>query len=109
MTGLSVGEVMGEVFLLATPERNGLIHDGTSVFRFDDISTGTLERTDGRLAIFSHIPVQTDETRGDNRGGGQADFDEGNILGGVLFPQIDSDNMPGPIAEIYQTGRDLKD
>lgn len=107
--GSSLVEVMGEVFLLASPERNGLIHDGTSVFRFDDIATGTLERDGGRLTVFTHIPVQTDETRGDNRGGGQADYDEANVLGGVLFPQIDSDNLPGPIAEIYQTGRDLRD
>ncbi|MEM1197182.1 MAG: hypothetical protein AAGH57_13850 [Pseudomonadota bacterium] len=101
--GSSLTQVGEEVYLLATPERNGFIHDGTHVFRFADIETGRLERSGARLAVINHIPLQTDETMGDNRGGGQVDYDEANRVGGVLFPQIDTDNAPGPIAQIYKT------
>lgn len=104
----SLVEIMGEVFLLASPERNGLIHDGTSVFQFEDIQKGSLKRTNGSLDLINHIPVQTDATRSDDRGGGQSDYDQYNVLGGVLFHQVDSDNLPGPIIQIFQTETDLR-
>ncbi len=107
--GSSLVEVMGEVFLLASPERNGLLHDGTSVFQFDDLASAALNRRDGRLVEYNHIPIQTEGFEGQTIGGGQADYDEGNVLRGVLFPQIDQDNKPGPVAQIYQTGDDLDD
>lgn len=107
--GSSLVEVGGDVFLLASPERNGLLHDGTTVFRFSEIETGALERQRSTPIIFNHIFAQSDTMRGDNRGGGQSDYDEGNTFGGVLFPQIDSDNLPGPIAEIYQTKEGLSE
>ena len=85
----SLVEVDGRVFLMASPERDGLIHDGTSIFEFEDIASGTLRRVGATPIELAHIPVQTDAIRSDDRGGGQADYDKHNTSGGVLFHQVD--------------------
>ena len=105
----SLVEVGGRVFLMASPERDGLIHDGTSIFEFEDIALGALRRTGIAPIELAHIPVQTDPTRGDNRGGGQSDYDEHNTKGGVLFHQVDADNRPGPIIQVFNTRRTLSE
>lgn len=104
--GSSLVEVAGVVFLLATPERNSRQHDGTSVFRFVDVATGALERADGALVVVSQIDAQARFTAG-NRDGGQADYDEANTRGGVLFPQTTIEYAPR-FFQIFQTGRDLR-
>ncbi|MEM8542873.1 MAG: hypothetical protein AAGF66_02635 [Cyanobacteria bacterium P01_H01_bin.119] len=103
----SLVKIEDEVFLLASPMRNGLLHDGTSVFRFRDITHGTLEQSsDGQLVESNHIPVQTQFTMGD-RGGGQADYDQGNFPGGVLFPQLTIEDDP-QFFQIFQTSQGIK-
>jgi len=103
----SLVQVKGRVFLLASPQRGGLIHDGTSIFEFEDMSSGTLRRKDTAPMELAHIPVQTDPIRGDDRGGGQADYDQHNTAGGVVFHQVDADNRPGAIIQIFNTKRTL--
>lgn len=103
--GPSLVEVLGEVYLLATPERNGKTHDGTDVFRLANIATATLHRAGGVPNIFSSIPRQTGFASA--VGGGQSDYDEGNTIGGVLFPQITEETNP-QFFQIFQTRKDLR-
>lgn len=105
--GSSLVEVADEKFLLATPTRNGRQHDGTSVFRFRDISSGELETENGKLRELNHIPLQTTFSLG-QRGGGQSDYDEGNAPAGVVFPQFTLEERP-TFFQIFQTGHGLND
>lgn len=84
-TGTSLAKQDGRVFLLVCPEMyekpvNG--HRGTLVFEFDDIDTGRLNLSPTRR-------INPDLAKG-----GQSDFDEQNVRGGIIFPQTDPRNMP---------------
>ena len=101
--GSSLVSFRGDIYLLVSPARGGIAHDGTSVFRFTDIATGQLERTvSGILREYHHIARQPEFSG--PLGAGQSDYHEDN-LGGVLIPQNDGD---GPLFfQIFQTGEDI--
>lgn len=100
--GSSLVAFGGDIYLLATPERGGFVHDGTDIFVFEDIATGTLRQANGAPEVVNHIarqPALVSEF-----GAGQADYDEANVAG-VLFPQRDENGSH--IFHIFQTGRDI--
>jgi hypothetical protein len=94
-------EIQDRVYLLSTPELNGYTHDGTDVFRFQDIATGELESSNGVPVVLNRIPRQTEFNS--TVGAGQSDCDEGNSVGGVLFPQYTEEQQP-LLYQISQTG-----
>ncbi|MFQ5696931.1 MAG: hypothetical protein ACE5IL_01450 [Myxococcota bacterium] len=100
-TGTSIVAQAGRVFLMGTPESPALEHDGTLVFEFEDLTTGTLRRQGGRLVVVRRVPPQP-ALLSVGFGGGQADFHEQNTAGGILMPQLDVGALP-ELFKIFET------
>jgi hypothetical protein len=101
LTGSSLVKVGPRLFLLATPSGGGLFkklnrHNGTFVIELTDIARAKLARdASGRLVISQRLePPLTS--------GGQADYDEQNTAGGIVFPQINLKARPS-FFQIYST------
>lgn len=93
LTGSSLARVGKRRFLFATPAGGGLFkkmnrHNGTLVIEFADVAAAKLQRDgNGQLIVAKRIePPLTS--------GGQADYDEQNTYGGIVFPQIDAGERP---------------
>ncbi len=104
-TASSIVEKNKELFLLLSP--SGTIkpphkgHDGTYIFRFENLEKAKLKRHDKtkKLILQKHIkPVMTK--------GGQADYDEMNINGGIILPQQHSPAYP-EIFQIFSTNETI--
>ncbi len=102
--GSAIVEQGGRVFLLATPESPGVLHDGTLVFEFEDLANGRLVREAGVPVVRRHFPALPGEPA--NRRGGQADFHEDNRVGGLLQPSLQLGDYP-LIFQIFSTGEPL--
>jgi len=101
LTGSSLAKAAKRRFLLATPAGGGLHkklnrHNGTLVIEFADVAAAKLQRDgEGQLVIAKRIePPLTS--------GGQADYDEQNTYGGIVFPQINVAGRP-ELFQIYST------
>ncbi len=90
--GSALAEDDGRVFLMVTPETASVIHDGTLVFEFADLTTASLVRSSGTPVIHLNIPAQPGLPV--DRRGGQADYHEGNTAGGLLHPALRTDLLP---------------
>jgi hypothetical protein len=54
--GTALAEHDGKFYLLATPvDTNGNRYDGCNVYRFNDLASGTLERSRGRLVVAAQV------------------------------------------------------
>ena len=54
--GTSLAEKGGKYFLIATPvQKNGNRYDGCDVYRFEDLASGKLERSRGRLVVAAQV------------------------------------------------------
>lgn len=96
-TGSSLVEEKGRVYLMVCPERNNRPvdgHLGTVVFEFSDLSRGQLK------------PSTVLRLKPDLSKGGQSDYDEQNIHGGIIFPQVDPTNFPR-IFRLYRTEKKI--
>ncbi len=104
-TGSSLAVENDRIFLLVAPEQLGNArtgHRGTVVFEFDDIATGRLRRgDDGAPQPVKFLPPQQAK-------GGQSDYDEANVNGGIVMPQFDRKHLPRPFG-IYSTGKFIAD
>lgn len=106
LTASSLVRSGGKLYLLVTPAGARKLftknrrHNGTLVIQFEDITTGRLTRdSKGRLVVARHTkPFLTS--------GGQADYDEGNSEGGVVFAQFDLKGKP-EFFKLYQSRRPL--
>ncbi|MHC4916126.1 MAG: hypothetical protein ACYTGB_11620 [Planctomycetota bacterium] len=99
-TGSSLAVDKGRLFLLVCPEVFGkpmVGHRGTVVFEFEDIAKGLLKRD----AAGRPIPVRRVMPK--LAKGGQADYDERNTAGGMVFPQFDIKYLPRPWM-LFSTG-----
>ncbi len=99
-TGSSLAVEKKRAFLLVCPEIFGKPltgHRGTVVFEFEDVARGLLRRD----AAGKPIPVRRVAPR--LAKGGQADYDERNTAGGMVFPQFDIKHMPRPW-RLFNTG-----
>lgn len=90
--GSAIAEDEGRVFLMVTPETDGVVNDGTLIFEFEDLSTAALVREAGVPAVHATVPAQPGLPV--DRRGGQADYHEGNTAGGLLHPAIRIDQLP---------------
>jgi hypothetical protein len=99
--GSAIVEDAGRVFLLATPESPGVLHDGTLVLPFDDLSVGSLERSGGVPVIEKHLPAIAGLPL--ERRGGQADFHAGAASAGILQPSLQVGDYP-EIFQFFATG-----
>lgn len=100
-TGSSLVEEEGRQFLMVCPETSGKPgerHKGTVVFEFSDISSGRL--------IGNQRPKAVLQLKHDLTQGGQSDYDEGNVNGGIIMPQNDRRNLPR-FFRIFRTGRGI--
>lgn len=102
-TGSSLVEEKGRHFLMICPEVSktpGKGHLGTIVFEFTDISQGQL--------VGNRNPKVLVRLKPDLSQGGQSDYDEANVNGGILMPQNDRRNLPR-FFRIFRTGRGIVD
>lgn len=99
--GSAIVEHAGRVFLLATPESPGVLHDGTLVLPFDDLSAGSLERAGGVPVIEKHLPAIAGLPL--ERRGGQADFHAGAGAAGIFQPSLQLDDYP-EFFQFFTTG-----
>ena len=92
--GSSLVEVEGRLYLFASPKRGGE-YTGTYVIEITDIARAELARDEtGRLLPEVYFnPDQAIWERGGHNAG-EADYDEENTGGGVIFPQIDVRALP---------------
>jgi len=90
--GSAIVEDRGRIFLLATPERGGVLHDGTIAIEFESLALGVLERIDGSPRIHLQVPAQPGLPT--DRRGGQADYHEGNTNGGLIQPILQTALYP---------------
>jgi hypothetical protein len=80
-------EENGRVFLLAVPGSKRLMHDGTLVIEFENLSGGKLRRdSTGKLII--HKRIQPQEAILSGPGAGQSAYHRFNVNGGIIFPQF---------------------
>ncbi len=84
----------GTAYLMASPHGSKAMHEGTFLFEFDDISKGRLKMNgQGIPAVVKAI--RPDESFLFSKiGAGQADYDERNIHGGIIFPQANMKDAP---------------
>lgn len=74
---------------MATPVTDALLNDGALFIPFTDLAAGRLRRNaDGSLWLRVHVPLKRSLLN--FFGGGQATYHEGNVNGGVVFPQLDT-------------------
>lgn len=100
--GSSIVEDAGRVFLLASPQSQTVVHDGTLVFEFTSLGTGELFRDGtGAPSVRKHVPPQPDFLS--ERGAGQSDYHAGNWSGGLLMPQLNLPDFP-EFFQIFATG-----
>ncbi len=104
LTGSSLVEEDGRLFMLATPSgAKGLFkkkrgHDGTIVLAFEDISRAKLKRdAQGKLVVFNRFSPDLKSLSG-----GLSDYDGRNLNGGVLFSQINLHDKP-EVFQIFST------
>jgi hypothetical protein len=101
-TGSSLVTEAGRIFLMVCPElhRPGAQHRGTLVFEFADIARGALRRApDGKPILVKRIDPRLAM-------GGQSDYDEQNINGGIIMPQFDMRNLPRAF-RLFNTGQKI--
>ena len=79
-----------------------MTHDGTLVFEFDDLPSGTLIRQSGVPVVRAHIPLQPG-LQSSTVGGGQADFHEGAVQHGILMNQLSIGDAPA-LFRFFDTG-----
>jgi hypothetical protein len=97
LDGLSLAEENGRVFLLAVPGSKRLMHDGTLVIEFENLSGGKLRRdSTGKLIIHKRIQPQKAILSGP--GAGQSAYHRFNVNGGIVFPQFNLSAYP----EVFQ-------
>lgn len=103
-TGSSLAVSNGKPCLLVCPEDTGNAktgHKGTVIFQFKDISKGKLVKSkNGNPKVIAWI-------KPDLAKGGQSDYDQQNINGGMVMPQYDRRNFP-KIFRIFNTKYFLK-
>jgi hypothetical protein len=99
--GSAIVEHAGRVFLLVTPESPGVLHDGTLVLPFDDLSAGTLQRSGGVPVVEKHLPAIAGLPL--ERRGGQADFHAGAGTAGIFQPSLQLDDYP-ELFQFFTTG-----
>jgi hypothetical protein len=93
-------------YLLVSPGRTGLEHDGTYVIPFADITQGKLaKREDGSLQIDTHFQRDAALSSG-QQGAGQSTYHEKNNAGGLILPQFDMKSMPR-VFQLFSTGYSL--
>ncbi len=103
LTGTSLAQDKGRVFLLAAAFHRKRHHDGTYIFEFDDIAKAKLKRDpSGRLNLHARL----DRRLPGDLNSGQSDYDEHNFGGGVIMPQADLAAAPA-FGQIFNTRRML--
>jgi len=102
--GTAIVSDAGRVFLLGTPGTDGSIHQGTFAIEFSSLETGLLARSGGIPKLHLSVPPQPGEPA--NRRGGQADYHEANLAGGLIQPALQLDDWP-VFFTISNTGVDL--
>ncbi|MCQ9206041.1 MAG: hypothetical protein NG737_07005, partial [Omnitrophica bacterium] len=75
-------------------------HLGTVIFEFKDISKGLLKK-DKR-----GIPVPIRHLKPELFRGGQSDYDQANIHGGIIMPESDISNYPR-IFRLFNTNQKI--
>ncbi|MFQ5417021.1 MAG: hypothetical protein ACE5FL_08265, partial [Myxococcota bacterium] len=99
--GSAIAEQQGRVFLMVTPESPGVLHNGTLVFEFEDLTTGALFESGGVPVPGHYIPPRPGLPV--NWRGGQADYHDGNSAGGILQPSLQLGELP-EIFQVFSTG-----
>ena len=90
--GTAIVEDAGRIFLLATPETTGVLHDGTIAIEFESLAGGILERISGIPEVHLHLPAQPGLPS--DRRGGQSDYHEGNTAGELIQPALQAGLFP---------------
>ncbi len=90
--GSAIVEDRGRVFLLATPESPGVLHDGTLAFELASLDPAILVRDMGVPVIHLALPAQPGLPA--ERRGGQSDYHEGNTSGGLIQPALQVGELP---------------
>ncbi len=109
MTGTSIAEQDGRVFLLVAPITNK--HAGTLIIEFEDLKTGKLKKdSSGKLLVHKYLKPSLKNYYN----AGQADYHEENTYGGVVMAQHhnlnlkkDSDPFTTETFFIWSTGEGL--
>jgi hypothetical protein len=98
-TGSSLVEENKRIFLFATPEdvhSKYMHHRGTYIFEFKNLSQGTLQTSEKNLPrVIKYLPLSLIS-------GGQSDYDEQNIHGGIIMPQWNLSAIP-ELFQIFNT------
>jgi hypothetical protein len=91
----------GLAYLMATPQGNRAMHEGTYIFEFLDINQAALKKDDeGNPLVIKRI--QPDPNFFSQVGAGQSDYHEFNTYGGIIFPQINL-NSPQNAFRFFNT------
>jgi len=90
--GSAIVEEAGRTMLLVTPESPGVLHDGTLVLEFEDLTQGRLRRVGGVPLVLRHFAPRPGQPA--DRRGGQADYHERNRGGGLLMPSLQAADLP---------------
>ncbi|MCQ9206045.1 MAG: DUF4185 domain-containing protein [Omnitrophica bacterium] len=102
-TGTSLVTERGRYFIMVCPENFSdarSAHLGTVIFEFKDISKGLLKK-DRR-----GIPAPIRHLKPELFRGGQSDYDQANINGGIIMPQSDISNYPR-IFRLFNTNQKI--
>lgn len=96
-------------FLLGSPiamvGKRG-IYLGTIVFEFDDISKGNLKKdSNGNIKVIKFIKRGLEG----EFNAGQSDYDEHNINGGFIMPQVDPSSYPDDVVGFYKVRERILD
>ena len=105
VNGASIAEQEGRTFLMVSFGNETIQHQGTSIFEFSSLETGVLATDkNGLPQLMKYIPVYKGALS--EIGGGQSDYHEFNIKGGIMMPQVSTTKRGSPF-KIFKTYKDL--
>lgn len=109
LTSSALAEENGRQFLLVSPRSKGVPgrYNGVYIFEFEDITQGKLKRNrENKLIVHKYLPAINSELFG----GGQSEYHEKNIYGGIIMSQTDNSKSESKeFFKIYSTKEKIAD